>query len=331
MSERGGERAAKGPRLEDYVSEEESRRVEYDGAVAMRFGKHTLRYRPAHPGIKLVVAGPRLAFVEPEGIRADVEISCDSGPVTRSVGAATFDAPGGWEARQLPDGSTEICFIGHLDSTEQWAPWARLHHDSGLTRAEFTLGPREDGGRIEVGFPTDVYFVARHLARSAGVLLHASAVVLDGAAYLFVGHSGAGKSTTAMHALTVGAEVLSDDRTIVTMEPDGSVRAWGTPWHGSLRRATNLDAPVRGLFVIVQSKEDVVVPIGATRALGETFVRLVHPSPDMSEVALTFDTLERIVTSVPVAELRQRPTADGFRRAVDHATRLADGRGRRLA
>lgn len=321
----------RGPRLEDYVSEEESRRVEYDGAVALRFGKHTLRYRPARPGIKLVVAGPRLAFVEPEDVRADVEISCDSGPVRRSPGAPTFDAPGGWEARQLPDGRTEICFVGHLDSTAHYSPWARLHHDAALTRGVFTLAPREDGGRIDVGFPTDVYFVARHLARTGGVLLHASAVVLDGAAYLFIGHSGAGKSTTAMHALTVGAEVLSDDRTIVTMEPDGSVRAWGTPWHGSLRRATNLDAPVRGLFVIVQSSEDIVVPIDTARALGETFVRLVHPSPDMNEVALTFETLERIVSAVPVAELRQRPTADGFRRAVEYAAMRAERGAIRLA
>ena len=319
MSENTGDGARQGPRLEDYVSDEESRRVEYEGPVALRFGRHTLRYRPAHPGVKLVVAGPRLSFLQPDEARADVEIRCDIGAVEPAPGAPVFDAPGGWEARGLADGGTEISFVGHLDSTERFSPWARLRHDAALSRAEFMLSPREGGGRIEVGFPTDVYFVARHLARSGGVLLHASAVVFEGGAYLFVGHSGAGKSTTAMHALTIGAEVLSDDRTIVTMEPDGSVRAWGTPWHGSLRRATNLDAPVRGLFVIVQAAEDSVLPISAARALGETFVRLVHPSPDMGEVAQTFDTLQRIVTSVPVAELRQRPSADGFRRAVAHA------------
>jgi energy-coupling factor transporter ATP-binding protein EcfA2 len=157
------------------------------------------------------------------------------------------------------------------------------------------------------------------------VILHASSLVADGRAYLFLGHSGAGKSTTAMHAVAAGARVLSDDRTIVVREADGSFSAWGTPWHGSFRRASNRSAPVAGLFVIVQAAADAVTAIGAPRALGEAFVRLVHPTSSTREVEATVDTLERLVAALPVGELRQRPTPAGFALARAFADRVDRG------
>lgn len=49
------------------------------------------------------------------------------------------------------------------------------------------------------------------------VALHGSAVVLEGKAYLFIGRSGAGKSTTAYEFVRRGAQLLADDLIVVDL------------------------------------------------------------------------------------------------------------------
>lgn len=282
----------------------------FPGVVSLRYAGHTLRYRSVDPALALEVTGPRLDFLAPDGDPATVDIRCDVGAVECSASAIRFRAGTAWEARDLDDGREEICF--GLDPVATPGPWCVMRHDREVSAVTFRLAPRDLSGAMPVGFPTDEFIMARRLARSGGVLLHASSLVQDGVAYLFMGHSGAGKSTTAMHAVRVGAEVLSDDRTIVTVDADGRPRAWGTPWHGSFRRATNASAPVAGLFLAVQGDDERVLAITPARALGEAFVRLIHPASETREVARTIDSLERIVAAVPVGELRQRPTPAGY-------------------
>jgi hypothetical protein len=294
--------------------------VRYATELALRYGPVTLHYRVESPDTLLRVSGPRVAFMTAPRGDADALVRCALGDVTPSPGLPNFTGVDAWEARRTDDGRDEVCYFD--TSLRGRAPWARIRHDARLAEVEVALRPRWEGDRDwNVGFPTDEYITSRLLARRGGVVLHASSLVSDGRAYLFVGHSGAGKSTTAMNAASAGAQVLSDDRTIVVREQDGSYTAWGTPWHGSFRRATNASAPVAGLFIIVQAEEDVVIPITAARALGETFVRVVHPSPDVGEVEGTLDTLEGLVTTIPVGELRQRPTAAGFALACRFADR----------
>ena len=307
------------PDLARYHGAEEERGTRSFGRrVSLQYGGHTLRYESASDAVSLEVTGPRLAFVVGDDAPAAATIVCDVGEVECDPSPVLFQGGNAWGARRLDDGRQEICF--GLDRSIAPRPWCRLRHDEGLSSLQFRIGPRERPDAISVGFPTDEYIMARRLARSGGIVIHAASLVQDGLAYLFVGHSGAGKSTTAMHAVSAGAEVLSDDRTIVTVAADGTARAWGTPWHGSFRRATNASAPIGGLFVVIQDATERVTPITPVRAIGEAFVRLIHPTPDTNEVAMTVETLERLVSAVPVAELRQRAGPAGYleaRRFVD--------------
>lgn len=306
------------PELARYHGDAERGSRRFGSEVTLVYGGHALRYVAESPALELEVSGPRLAFVAPSGTPPDAEIRCEIGEVRCSAEPIVFQAGQAWAARRLGDGREEVCF--GLDRDTLAAPWCRIEHDDALRSVRFTLAPSFGGEVLSVGFPTDEYVMARRLARGGGLLLHASSLVHDGAAYLFVGHSGAGKSTTAMNAVSVGAEVLSDDRTIVTMAADGVAWAHGTPWHGSYRRATNGRAPLAGIFVLVQDVEDRVAAVGSSRAIGELFVRLVHPTSSAREVEATVDTLERLVAAVPVAELRQRPTPAGYVLAREYAS-----------
>jgi hypothetical protein len=87
-----------------------------------------------------------------------------------------------------------------------------------------------------------------------GFLLHAATVVRDGWAYVFVGRSGAGKSTVA--SLSPAGTVLTDEISLLRFT-DGCWQAYGTPFWGEFRAAgQNEHYPIAGIYSLVQSAED---------------------------------------------------------------------------
>ncbi|WP_353473278.1 HPr kinase/phosphatase C-terminal domain-containing protein [Salipiger sp. H15] len=68
----------------------------------------------------------------------------------------------------------------------------------------------------------------------APLILHATAVAVNGRALLIRGASGAGKSGLALEMMARGAQLIADDRVVLTLE-DG--RLWASP-----------PAPIAGLI-----------------------------------------------------------------------------------
>ncbi|GEM_PF-1867995 len=102
--------------------------------------------------------------------------------------------------------------------------------------------------------------------KGASLMLH-SAGVLDGEkAYLFIAHSGGGKSTLAKLALKRGMTVLNDDRIIIRKQYN-IVKVFGNPWHGEVEHTSSRSALIRGIFFIKKSKSNRVVPISKKDAL----------------------------------------------------------------
>ena len=89
--------------------------------------------------------------------------------------------------------------------------------------------------------------------------MHASGVVLDGKGLLFVGHSGAGKSTM-VNMLKDKAEILCDDRIIVRHWEDG-FRIYGTWSNGDVPDISAASAPLKAIFFLVQDDQDRLVHI----------------------------------------------------------------------
>ena len=87
-----------------------------------------------------------------------------------------------------------------------------------------------------------------------GVSIHASAVCLEGRAYLFLGKSGTGKSTHSRLWLESfpGSFLLNDDNPVLRVK-DGTVVAYGTPWSGKTPCYQNLSCPVGGMARLRQA------------------------------------------------------------------------------
>ncbi len=89
------------------------------------------------------------------------------------------------------------------------------------------------------------------------LLLHASAVIYEGKAYLFLGKSGTGKSTHSRMWLSAfeGSELLNDDHPIVRIE-GGKATAYGSPWSGKTPCYRNLSAPLGAIVRISRAQEN---------------------------------------------------------------------------
>ncbi len=119
-----------------------------------------------------------------------------------------------------------------------------------------------------------------HLLSFGGFAVHASAVVLDGKAYLFSADSGTGKSTHAAlwceHFGKERAYILNDDKPIIR-KIDGRYYAYGAPWCGSSGINVNRCAQVQGIAFIEQSTVDWIEPM----LPGHALIQLLRQSDPM--------------------------------------------------
>ena len=90
--------------------------------------------------------------------------------------------------------------------------------------------------------------------------MHAAVVVKKAAkgedlGYLFLGHSGTGKSTHARQWLQAfpDAWLLNDDNPILRVMEDGEVRVYGSPWSGKTPCYINTHARVGGIIKLSQA------------------------------------------------------------------------------
>lgn len=90
------------------------------------------------------------------------------------------------------------------------------------------------------------------------LLFHASAVMVEGEAYVFAAPSGTGKSThTALWRKTFGkrVQIINDDKPFVRME-EGRWFVYGSPWNGKHGLDNNVKAPLKAICFLEQAKEN---------------------------------------------------------------------------
>lgn len=151
--------------------------------------------------------------------------------------------------------------------------------------------------------PTAELLMVQYLGRGHGILLHSCGITLDGKGILFVGHSGAGKSTMA-HFCRDGANVsiLSDDR-IIVRKKDGVFWMHGTPWHGEEEFASPSGCPVDTIYFIKHGGKNKITETNVIDATSQLLTCSFPPLWDQKEMKFTLDFLSELSNSVPCHEL----------------------------
>lgn len=149
--------------------------------------------------------------------------------------------------------------------------------------------------------------IMTHLSVHGGVMIHASLIDVKGEGILFLGPSGIGKTTQAkLWEKYRGAVIINGDMALIRSGGEGYI-GYGCPWHGSSPYCENRQAALKGIVVLEQAQENT-----ATRLQGRVAVERVMPNIFLPEWYLrgvegVLDTLDGLLSHVPVWLLRCRP------------------------
>ena len=164
-------------------------------------------------------------------------------------------------------------------------------------------------GENTVAYMESAYQFYMELIHYNGFYLHASAVVLDGKAYLFSGPCGAGKSThTQIWQQTFGpqAHVINDDKPALR-RLDGQWYAYGTPWCGKDGINMNEKAPVVGLCFLKKAQENKIRRLGSFEAMQKILSQTIYRFQTADKLDKLLGLLELFMKEIPVYELENLP------------------------
>lgn len=144
----------------------------------------------------------------------------------------------------------------------------------------------------------------RQLLHYDGLMLHSSAVVVDGRAYLFSAPCGTGKSThTKLWLKQFGTRacILNDDKPALRLE-NGVWYAYGTPWSGKYDISKNIRAELAGIAVLKRSETNHISLYDEESSIRDILNQVVRP-PDLASRAKLLELIDQLVTKVPVWKL----------------------------
>ena len=147
------------------------------------------------------------------------------------------------------------------------------------------------------------------------LLFHASVTVRQQRAFLFLGHSGTGKSTHSRQwqAAFDDAELLNDDNPVVRILPDDAVRVYGSPWSGKTPCYKNESALVGALVQLEQAPENQIVPLRMTQAYPHILASVSGLKVIPAMMDLLYESIARLLELRPVYLLRCLPNPDAAR------------------
>ena len=278
-------------------------RAESRNRLALGIGGLTLVARTDEEGISFAADGARGLFVHPVPEPPDIELEVGwSADWSQPSGETLFRSGSLWTAYRHQDHDIEYRFVSPAYGTE---PYKRAVFEPRFNRGRIELNSQVLLGRQHdpLEYPLDELALVGALAAGLGLQAHASCAIDDrGRGLLFVGASGAGKSTMARYWQRIGATILSDDRVIVRPAPAGFA-LHGTPWHGEERLADPGAAPLAAVFFLDKGAshrlEDLSAADAVARLLAASFVPPFVPSA--IDFALGF--LGELVRAVPCRRL----------------------------
>ncbi len=137
------------------------------------------------------------------------------------------------------------------------------------------------------------------------ILMHGSAVAVDGEAYIFTAESGTGKSTHARlwrENLDKRVIMVNDDKPFLRVEEDRIV-VCGSPWNGKHGLGENIEVPLRAICVLEQAKENHIERIDFTDAIPVLMQQIYIPTQEAYTAEKALELADRIYSGVDLFRL----------------------------
>lgn len=262
-------------------------------------------------GISIAVhdSDPRWTWEEPASLflvsSAEPEVVIQVEPASGRPSAETlgkpliFDSGAVWRLFREDSGYRIECRSESFGD----GPYKTAFFDDTFTRGTIEVQPQA-AHLNPLDYPLDEVLISNLLGRGRGVELHSCGIIdRSGRGHLFVGVSGAGKTTTARLWGDSASGIVSDDRVIVR-EREGAMWMFGTPWHGEAELSMPGGVPLAGVYLLEQAEANALRTLDAAEAVARMFRCTFPLFYDAAALGFTLSFLERIAASVPVRELQ---------------------------
>lgn len=171
----------------------------------------------------------------------------------------------------------------------------------------------------DIRFCIDNALMLMYAFRTASLMtleMHAAVVVKKTSGgdlgYLFLGHSGTGKSTHARQWLAAfdDAWLLNDDNPIIRVMDDGQVMVFGSPWSGKTPCYINFAVRIGGIVKLSQAPHNKIRSL----SLPEAYAYMLSSASGLkmnSEMAdYMYQSIKHIITSIKMYHLDCLPNED---------------------
>ena len=130
--------------------------------------------------------------------------------------------------------------------------------------------------------------------------------------FLFLGHSGTGKSTHARQWLAAfeDAWLLNDDNPILRVMNDGQIRVYGSPWSGKTPCYKNADVPVGAIVKLSQAPHNKLETISLPQAYAYMLSSASGLKMEQTMADNMFETIKHIITHIPCYHLACLPNEE---------------------
>ena len=175
-------------------------------------------------------------------------------------------------------------------SEQQLSDYTALHPHLDYASAEYML--------------SGAYFYGCLYRNYRGIMLHASAIAMDGYGYLFSANSGTGKSTHTglwIKQFDKRAQYINDDKPALRLTEEGW-RVYGTPWSGKTALNENISVPLKAIAFLYRSAENKIERMENTQSIMHFMEQTIRPKTEKG-IDKVFALLEDLLENVPVYQL----------------------------
>jgi hypothetical protein len=167
--------------------------------------------------------------------------------------------------------------------------------------------------------PTLELLMINYLARGRGVIVHGCGIEKGGEGMLFIGESGAGKSTMAnLWNSEGGIQIISDDRVIVRKKGN-DFWMYGTPWHGEAQFVSPCSVPLKKMLFLHHAVENEIHPLNGAATVRQLLQCSFPPFWDAEGMEFALELFSELSAAVPCYQLNFKPDPSAIQIVNDSA------------